>query len=64
MYQIHRSGIGGIRYQAKGSDMVQQDADQLSLCAVQIASPHFMDMLSEGKNAGWSIEHKKGNLLF
>ena len=52
MYQIHGLGIGEIGYQAKGTDMVQQDADQLSLCAFQIASPQFMDMFGGQKNAG------------
>lgn len=52
MYQINGLGIGEIRYQAKGADMIQQDLDQLFLRAFQIASPRFMDMLREQKNAG------------
>lgn len=59
MYQIHGLGIGEIGYQAKGADMIQQDLDQLFLCAFQIASPRFMDMSREQKNAGRikSIRH-------
>ena len=52
IHPLHRLGVGLIRYQTKGADMLQQDADHFSLCALQAASPLFMDMCETEKNAG------------
>ena len=60
MYQIHGPGIGEIRYEAMRVNVVQQNANQFSLCAFQIASPRFIDMFGGQKNAGrmFSVRHK------
>ena len=49
MYQIHRVQIGRFRQKAVVVDCLQKDVDQFSLCAVQIASPRFMDIVQRKK---------------